>query len=123
MKTERAAPCSDNIDNADKLLKLIDEGDANSILSEENMQKSFSKLLKYELIIVKDDKILLTDLGVMARLIGVQKVINEQKEKKIIVDAAAPVAFPKKVRSSNALYYILLLLGLLAILFIQISWD
>lgn len=123
METQETTFCNDSMDPSDKLLKLIEEGDADTILSEENMQNSFSELIKYELIVIKNDKVFLTELGTVARIVGVQKIVNELKEKKIAVKTAAPVADPKDIRISYLSYYILLIVGLLMMLFIQIAWN
>lgn len=123
METQEMTFCNHNMDPSDKLLKLIEEGDADTILSEENMQNSFSELVKYELIVIKNDKIFLTELGTVARIVGVQKVVNELKEKKIAIKTAAPVSNSKGIRTSSLSYYILLLIGLLMMLFIQIMWN
>lgn len=115
--------CYDHMDPTDKLLKLIEEGDADTILSEENMQNSFSELIKYELIVLKNDKVFLTELGTVARIVGVKKVVKELKEKEIAVNSAAPVADQKNIKTSNSSYYILLIIGILMMLFTQIIWD
>lgn len=122
MEAQEINFCYNNMDPTDRLLKLIEEGDADTILSQENMQNSFSELIKYELIVVKNDKVFLTELGAVARVVGVQKVLNEVKEKKVAVKTAT-VDHPKGIRTSSLSYYILILIGLLMILFIQVIWE
>lgn len=123
METSPIARCTPNMeDPIDKLLKLIEDGDADIILSEENMQGSLNELVKHELVLIKEDKIFLTELGQRARTEGVKKVISGLKPKPMIQINAAPV-IERKIRSSNTPYYILLILGLLLILAIQFIWN
>lgn len=123
MEAQQTNPGKKVTDQRDHLLKLIEEGDADRILSENDMQKSFSELVKHELIVIKEDKIFLTELGEVARIRGVQKVITDQKAKKVVINTATPVIEKRRIIGSNLPYYILLLLGLLMMLSIQILWE
>ena len=64
----------------DRLLKLIDEGDPDVILSEEKLIPRFNELMKYDLVTLKDDKVYLTHKGREAKREGVDKFIKRQKQ-------------------------------------------
>ncbi len=62
-----------------RLLELIDEGDADAILSEDELISRFNELLKYELIAVEYEKVYLTEKGKEAKNKGVEAIINQEK--------------------------------------------
>jgi len=98
----------------EEMLHLIESGDMVELLSEENM-KGFNDLIKYELIVVKDDKIFLSDLGREAKLMGVKHTVARQRIQ--IIAANIPSGIPLKI---SKLYLIISLLLLLFILLILI---
>lgn len=78
MSPSKIAQLENYAENQQKLLQLIDEGDPSSILSEDN-GRGFNELMKYQLISIKNDKVLLTDLGREAQKDGIVKVLNQLK--------------------------------------------
>lgn len=46
-----------------RIIELIKNGDAIAILAEDSLIESFNELLKYNLIDIVDDKIVLTSMG------------------------------------------------------------
>ena len=68
-------------DGRTRLLKLIEEGDASTILSERSFSEKFNDLVKYELVAIKRDKVSLTEIGKHALRVGVKQVIDKIKNK------------------------------------------
>ena len=66
----------------DKLLSLIEKGDAEDILSEENSE-GFNILMKYELISFSKGIVCLTEAGKKAQTEGVQVMIQNLTEKQL----------------------------------------
>ena len=62
-----------------KLLDLIEEGDPDKILSEEELFPKFNQLVKYGLVVLKDDKVFLTEKGIQAKNEGVDSFIQKEK--------------------------------------------
>jgi len=76
--------------NLERLIKLIDEGDPEVILAEESLVPKFNELLKYDLVVIKDDRVFLTEKGRLAKIHGIEHIIEQEKspgkrEKKIQV--------------------------------------
>lgn len=63
----------------DRLIDLIEEGDPNKILSEEDLFPRFNELVKYGLVVLKDEKVFLTKKGIQAKKEGVDLFINKEK--------------------------------------------
>lgn len=68
-----------NYNPMDKLLDLIEEGDPDKILSEEELFPKFNQLVKYGLVVLKDDKVFLTEKGIQAKNEGVDSFIKKEK--------------------------------------------
>lgn len=68
-------------DGRTRLLTLIDQGDAFTILSEDNFNENFNELVKYELVKVEKEKVSLTTRGRLALKLGVKSVIQKIKDK------------------------------------------
>lgn len=71
---------SENLSNdeetvCEKLLHLIEDGDADQILSAE-YTASLNELIKNEFITLEDDKVLLTAKGREAKLLGIKALID-----------------------------------------------
>lgn len=62
----------------DELLQLIENGDAETILSEDDLVERLNFLLKWELITITEDEIHLTQKGKEARIEGVSSLIEEE---------------------------------------------
>lgn len=62
-----------------KIIELIDDGDPLPILAEDSLVENFNEFLKYELIDIVDDKVILTPRGKEAKILGIDKVIAELK--------------------------------------------
>jgi hypothetical protein len=65
----------------ERLLKIIEKGDPEEILSEENLYPKFNELLKYGFVEIKDDKVFLTAKGELAKLEGVEQAVRREKRK------------------------------------------
>ena len=76
----------------EKIIELIDKGDCLSILAEDSLQENFNELLKYRLIDIVDDKVVLTRKGEEAKTVGFEKVIAQlrNEEKRIEVPEEKP---------------------------------
>ena len=66
----------------DELLKLVEEGNAVSILSEKNLVKRFNYLLKHDLVKIESDRVCLTEKGKQVQTEGLDAVIEGQKNRK-----------------------------------------
>lgn len=68
-----------------KLIELIKNGDAIAILAEDSLIEKFNELLKYNLIDIVDDKIILTTKGENAMNMGLDNImakLNLQEHQK-----------------------------------------
>lgn len=63
----------------DKLLQLVDEGNPDAILAEENLVSTFNELMKYGLVATEDDKVFLTAKGKLAKEEGVENYLDKLK--------------------------------------------
>jgi len=63
----------------ERLIKLIDEGDPEVILAEDSLVPKFNELLKYDLVVIKDDRVFLTEKGQLAKLHGFEYVMKQEK--------------------------------------------
>lgn len=62
----------------DKLLKLVEEGDATAILARE-YRSSLNELIKHELISMDEDRLKLTEKGRKAMLMGADLFLMDKK--------------------------------------------
>ncbi len=67
----------------DRLLQLVDEGNPDTILAEENLVSTFNDLLKYGLIAIEDERVYLTAEGKMAKEEGVEHFIDKLKQEQV----------------------------------------
>ncbi len=65
--------------STEKVIELIHKGDPVAILAEVALVDNFNELLKYELIDIINEKVILTKKGKKARDLGFDKVIAELK--------------------------------------------
>ena len=107
----------------DRLLQLVDEGDPNTILDEENLTATFNELVKYGLITIEDEQVYLTAEGKLAKEEGVQNFIEKLQQEQVQVE---PIDQPRKtpvveppfsVRNKRLWSWSLMLLMLLSLLF------
>ncbi|NJY62756.1 hypothetical protein HC174_08295 [Salinimicrobium sp. CDJ15-81-2] len=63
-------------DKKDKLLQIIEDGDATVILSSEYTQ-SLNELIKLEFVSIENEKLQLTEKGQQAKLIGVKGAMEK----------------------------------------------
>ena len=63
----------------DRLMDLIEEGDPKKILSEEDLFPRFNRLVKYNLVVLKNEKVFLTKKGIKARNEGIDLFIKKEK--------------------------------------------
>lgn len=71
--------------STEKLITLIDKGDPVPILAEDSLVESFNELLKYGLIDIVNDRVILTAKGIEAKHKGLNQVLydlNVQEELK-----------------------------------------
>lgn len=73
-----------------RLLKLIEEGDADRILNERKLVSKLNFLLDKELIYIEDDKLSLTEKGVRAKNKGLKSVLKTGDWRGIQRNTAAP---------------------------------
>ena len=95
----------------DKLLQIIEDGDAVDILAED-YAASLNELMKFELIEIHNEKLQLTDKGRQAKLKGVKDFMApepEQKEKIELVDFSTDVKSQAKNRSLLVILFFLMI--------------
>lgn len=63
----------------ERLIKLIDEGDPEVILAEDALVPKFNELLKYDLVVIKDDRVFLTEKGKTAKIHGFDYILEQEK--------------------------------------------
>ena len=91
----------DRSKDQERLLSLIEEGDAFKILSEENMGESFNELMKYQLISFDHGRVFITELGKQAQREGVQIFLERLKHN----DLVKTLPVEKKLRAKS--FYLL----------------
>ncbi|WP_029034080.1 hypothetical protein [Salinimicrobium terrae] len=62
-----------------KIIELIEKGDPLPILAEESLAENFNELLKYQLIDIIDDRVVLTQRGLAAKDLSFDKVLADLK--------------------------------------------
>lgn len=103
----------------DKLLKLIEEGDPATILSEENISKGFNELMNHGLIVLEEGKIHLTALGEEAKRDGVKAVLLREQLKAAAVEPQAVAPLPKTgIKNRRRNLWLLILISI----FILLTW-
>lgn len=65
--------------STEKIIGLIQKGDPIPILAEDSLVEIFNELLKFNLIDIIEDRVVLTSKGEEAKNIGLEKVVNELK--------------------------------------------
>lgn len=97
----------------DNLLRLIEEGDPASILSEENLSKGFNDLMNHGLIILEEGKVHITDLGKEAKMEGVKTVMSREKINTATMEARAMTPLPNELlKPGRRQFWILILIFL-----------
>lgn len=81
----------------ERLIKLIDEGDPEVILAEDLLIPQFNELLKYELVQIKDDRVFLTEKGHLAKVHGLEFMLEQEKLQK----GAVKKAFAIRIGARN----------------------
>lgn len=104
----------------DELLNLIESDEVFTILSEENIP-GFNKLVKYELISIKDDTVYLTDLGKEAQIHGVENVLARKHNGMVVEEIPAKIPF--RIRKTYLIWSLLFLFLAILILVFQIVWP
>lgn len=66
-----------------RLFELIKNGDAIAILAEDSLIEKFNELLRYDLMDIVDDKIVLTSKGEKAMNMGLDNILAELKAKEL----------------------------------------
>ncbi|WP_324719916.1 hypothetical protein [Salinimicrobium sp. HB62] len=95
--------------STEKILELIEKEDCLSILAENSLQENFNELLKYGLIDIVEDKVVLTPKGEEARMLGFEKFMGQKRKEDESLNVPAP-----KPRQRSKLYT--LVMGSLIIL-------
>lgn len=97
----------------DSLLKIIADGDAISILAEENITEAFDELLRYDLIDIEGDRICLTEKGLKAEELGVEVVLQELKAQAVRKSGYVYTSEEKKTSTILLFQSLLSTLGLM----------
>ncbi|SOC81084.1 hypothetical protein SAMN06296241_2656 [Salinimicrobium sediminis] len=102
-------------DIKDKLLQLIEDGDATVILSSEYTQ-SLNDLIKSEFISIENDRLQLTEKGQRAKILGIKKVSeqNPPAPETMVLNDFTPLQASKGV--SNRSFLILLFFFLISLM-------
>lgn len=106
-----------NYENQMEILKLIVNDDSSEILSSGYPGDDFRELMKYELIVVNDEKLELTELGRAALEQGVQTVMENLKKKSVVAEQSLVIPGTKRKLSRNII--LLFLLMILSVLILQ----
>lgn len=77
----------------ERLINLIDEGNPEIILAEDSLVPKFNELLKYDLVVIKDDRVYLTEKGKLAKTHGFEYVMKQGKVPKKSVKKAVGFRF------------------------------
>lgn len=95
----------------DNLLSLIENGENDLILSDPNYLFKLNELIKYELVMICNESIILTEKGKEAQKIGIEKVLKQEKGKEIkkeYLTQNKPGIFPSAKKKSLIMIVILL---------------
>lgn len=109
------------MNSTEKILILIEKEEVLSILAENALVEKFKELLKYELIEIVGDKIVLTPTGKDAKITGIDKIISEFQFKEQLIKFS--VITQKKEFKLIQLSVVVLLSFLLFFLTLIIGWD
>lgn len=77
--------------STEKIIALIDKGAPLPFLAEESLVETFNDFLKYGLIDIIDDKLILTSKGKEAKDLGIEKVIAELKVQEELKDFSVEI--------------------------------
>lgn len=108
----------------ERLIKLIDEGDPEVILAEDALVPKFNELLKYELVVIIDDRVFLTEKGKLAKSHGFDYIIEQEKLPKKVVKKAFAIRIGARnytvenLKTRMGSIYILALILLLTLVFL-----
>ena len=95
------------------------------ILAEDSLVPKFNELLKYDLIVIKDDRVFLTEKGQTAKLHGFDYIIDQEKKNRKSSKKAPGVRIGSKMYTTANLgvkmrsihFLALILLLMMAILY------
>lgn len=104
---------------ADKILKMLEEGRDLEVLSLENKTLTLNQLQHHRLVEVTDGRFHLTETGREALKIGAEKFVARKKAESDIMELSTE----KKENRGSTLILSLLLLLLLTILFFLFNLD
>lgn len=104
---------------ADKILKLLEDGKELELLSQENKTQILNELQQYDLVEVVEGRFRLTEKGKEATKVGACKFITQEKDEK----KATEFIIKKQVKRGDNLVFGLLLLVLVIILFYLFNLD
>ncbi len=100
----------------ERLIKLIDDGDPEVILAEDALVPKFNELLKYELVVIKEDRVFLTEKGKIAKARGLEYILQQEKLPKTSVKKTIAARISGKKYSINYLPMKLRMVHLLVLL-------
>ena len=105
----------------DKLLKLIQNGDAEMLLAEGDLGKGFNKLVQLDLISIEDGEVRITPRGEEALEKGVESVISQPVQASEVPPEASNTPLVKsQFQSKMWLLAVLILLFMMILLASQI---
>lgn len=108
----------------ERLITLIDEGDPEVILAEDALVPKFNELLKYDLVVIKDDRVFLTEKGKLAKSYGIDYIIGQEKLPKKVVKKAFAIRIGARnysvenLRARMGSIYLLALILLITLVFL-----
>lgn len=105
------------INDPEKLLQLIKDGDAEMLLAEGNLGIGFNKLINLDLILIDDGKVSITPLGEEALTNGIESLIPPPVQAPEVepVFSSTPVVKSKPNGKKWLLAILLLLLSMILI--------
>ena len=121
--------CSEHLEDTkslqDKLLEIIQDGDAIDILAEE-YASSLNALMKAELIEIHNEKLQLTAKGLQAKIMGVENFLSAfpMAENKIpLKDISEELSPEFKNRPLVIVLFFLLITLIALVVFVTSSWE
>lgn len=65
----------------DHILRLIENGDTHTLLMDDELLRKLNDLIKYELVVIKGEALVLSEKGQEAKIIGVSEAIRKAKSR------------------------------------------
>lgn len=101
----------------ERIIRLIEEGDPIPLLADTGVVDCFNELLRYELIDIVNEKVILTQKGEQAKTVGLDQFLHDLKTKEELKDFSPEI----QVRENFKFKWSLAICLSLVALFIVVS--